>query len=986
MLRRNMASEPYGHLNVALRNGYGQLGEKIELLTNLYRLKMKQFEVRKYRVEIKNIRSKGNRNSEKPVTDRFMKREIFWRLVRRHFDVFKSCENMVFDDYEFAWALDPIRPPQNGIAKNYDYIISCDDPEKPNSRFQLLIYPLLDFDVVLTGEYADESAMFLKNLITQRSRFPPEVQDPQNPSPEDDRHLEFYNKFTHFNGAVYRIPMTMNYPQQTYVCPGVRAWMGLYASLRVMENYHPVVNFGFVNKLFIEMEMNIFDFWADVCQEIYSSTSSLEPGELFKMSMNKANRNKMADRLEGIKLKTSMACIWDEKNRKYFLGERHYKFKALADQQSAPQTSMRSEQSRYRDRKPKQGRREYEMELHCRKFGPTAQTFMLDIGDDGVSMAEFYYRNECPLRMPHMPLCVVQAGKTVNYVPMEVLLTHDSPQVYRKILDFDMKMKYIKSVSRNAKVHKKLTNSMVNKMEMNVDPFLKEYDIAIDTSNVECIGRVMDAPLVRQGVDNEEGQSDILQPHSYYRGFKLGPFLQKPPMPVDFLVIMAETEEYSEPSVDSGSVRQFCYHLFDVLRERHVNLEREEPYSYVNWYRNSIPLATFIVYLQEDYADFMRNQPAGPSTELCILVITARRYNFYAEIKQVLDVELKIPNQIIDANTVKHAVRGKNSIYYNLSMKINAKLGGVTHSLSAEHVIPGLPLAQSGLAFMSKENITMFIGIDVTHPSPSSGLEGISIGSVVGSVNLEASNYHHFLIAQMKAKETILNFDSQKLKSMILTFYENTRTFPKHVVIFRDGVSNGELMNTTCKELGWIKKTWESFTYERENMELPTFTYIIVQKRHLVRLYKKNESDFGDPDKEKDMYNVPSGTIVDSGIVSPEVYDFYLASQHGAIGTTRPARYIVMFDEWQLGADQMQQMCYYLCFLYARCAHPVSLPTPLYYAHLACEKAKEYYKASVKNQKLPERFSPRNRPDEEFGEKCLIEKNIQPMNMGLPFI
>ena len=43
-----------------------------------------------------------------------------------------------------------------------------------------------------------------------------------------------------------------------------------------------------------------------------------------------------------------------------------------------------------------------------------------------------------------------------------------------------------------------------------------------------------------------------------------------------------------------------------------------------------------------------------------------------------------------------------------------------------------------------------------------------------------------------------------------------------------------------------------------------------------------------------------------------------------------------MFD-----ADMVQQLAYRMCFLLQRCAKPVSLPAPTYFAHLAAKRAME---------------------------------------------
>ena len=71
----------------------------------------------------------------------------------------------------------------------------------------------------------------------------------------------------------------------------------------------------------------------------------------------------------------------------------------------------------------------------------------------------------------------------------------------------------------------------------------------------------------------------------------------------------------------------------------------------------------------------------------------------------------------------------------------------------------------------------------------------------------------------------------------------------------------------------------------------PTITLIIVGKRHHVRLfpYRDNEGDRSG--------NCVAGTVVDSDVVNPVEFDFYLLSHGGILGTSRPAHYNVLIDE-----------------------------------------------------------------------------------------
>uniref|UniRef100_A0A914VNR2 Piwi domain-containing protein n=1 Tax=Plectus sambesii TaxID=2011161 RepID=A0A914VNR2_9BILA len=115
----------------------------------------------------------------------------------------------------------------------------------------------------------------------------------------------------------------------------------------------------------------------------------------------------------------------------------------------------------------------------------------------------------------------------------------------------------------------------------------------------------------------------------------------------------------------------------------------------------------------------------------------------------------------------------------------------------------------------------------------------------------------------------------------------------------------------------------------------PGITFIVVQKRHHTRLYCQNPRD-----AVGRAGNVPPGTVVDSTIVHPYEFDFYLCSQTGIQGTSKPAHYYVLHDDNKYTSDEVQQICYQLCHLYGRCPRSVSLPAPVYYADLVAMRAK----------------------------------------------
>ena len=123
-------------------------------------------------------------------------------------------------------------------------------------------------------------------------------------------------------------------------------------------------------------------------------------------------------------------------------------------------------------------------------------------------------------------------------------------------------------------------------------------------------------------------------------------------------------------------------------------------------------------------------------------------------------------------------------------------------------------------------------------------------------------------------------------------------------------------------------------------------TLIVVGKRHHVRFFPRSNNE-GDRSG-----NCPAGTVVDSDVVNPVEFDFYLQSHGGLLGTSRPAHYNVLLDEnkftyvielkdsfarllstltiYMHRADGLQSLSYALCHVYARATRSVSIPAPVY--------------------------------------------------------
>ncbi|KAK2966776.1 hypothetical protein RJ640_020619 [Escallonia rubra] len=297
-----------------------------------------------------------------------------------------------------------------------------------------------------------------------------------------------------------------------------------------------------------------------------------------------------------------------------------------------------------------------------------------------------------------------------------------------------------------------------------------------------------------------------------------------------------------------------------------------------------------------------------------IVCVMAGKHHGYKYLKWVSETQIGVLTQCCLSS---HANKANDQYLANLGLKLNAKLGG-----SNAELIERLPRFEG-------EDHVMFIGADVNHPA-ARNTTCPSIAAVVATVNWPAANrYAARICPQDHRKETILSFGTMCL-DLINTYARFNKVKPKNIVVFRDGVSEGQFDMVLNEELLDLKNA----IYEEHYR--PKITLVVAQKRHQTRLFLENERDGGSSG------NVPPGTVVDTTIVHPYLFDFYICSHYGSLGTSKPTHYYCLYDDHGFNSDQLQKLTYNLCFTFARCTKPVSLAPPVYYADLAAYRGRMF--------------------------------------------
>jgi eukaryotic translation initiation factor 2C len=225
----------------------------------------------------------------------------------------------------------------------------------------------------------------------------------------------------------------------------------------------------------------------------------------------------------------------------------------------------------------------------------------------------------------------------------------------------------------------------------------------------------------------------------------------------------------------------------------------------------------------------------------------------------------------------------------------------------------------------------MFLGADVATLES----QGKSFAALVGSYDLNFCKYGVRVSEQRNynenknSQEIILNMEEMAFL-LLKKFEDKMKRFPTRIVFYRDGVDVGQFQDVLDNEIAALKRACAKFNKH------PKITMVIVVKRHHVKFYPTQEAD-----KIKSGNPLP-GTVVDTGVTSPRHFDFFLNSHQAGIGTAKPTYYWVIYDENNFSSDDMQKMTFNLCHLYASCTKSVSLPAPVYYAHLAAFRGITY--------------------------------------------
>lgn len=160
-------------------------------------------------------------------------------------------------------------------------------------------------------------------------------------------------------------------------------------------------------------------------------------------------------------------------------------------------------------------------------------------------------------------------------------------------------------------------------------------------------------------------------------------------------------------------------------------------------------------------------------------------------------------------------------------------------------------------------------------------------------------------------------------------FRDTNGDFPAKVIVFRDGVGDGQLEHCRRYEIPQFESTLKDFKINDCGL-----CFVVVQKRINTRIFAvKGENSLDNPNP---------GSILDHDVTRRNLCDFFLVSQLVRQGTVTPTHYIVLFDSAKLLPDYVQRLAYKLCHLYYNWPGTIRVPAPCQYAHKLAQLVGQY--------------------------------------------
>ena len=228
----------------------------------------------------------------------------------------------------------------------------------------------------------------------------------------------------------------------------------------------------------------------------------------------------------------------------------------------------------------------------------------------------------------------------------------------------------------------------------------------------------------------------------------------------------------------------------------------------------------------------LKNLKVENDVSLLFVLLPRKSQEIYAMVKRMGDIKVGIHTICVALKSPKSGLEmaSHNSVHWNLALKANMKLGGTNQWL-------GQTWTKSDVLARS----TMFVGIDVTHPSRGSQQGAPSIVGIAST--FETHSYSRWVaetgtqFGDRKSCEIVPDLATPLIGRIKDWFTYNERQLPDQIIIYRDGGSEGFF--TRILDTEWPQITTAIDTV-RTQADQPSWDPAVV----LICAIKRNSTRF----------------------------------------------------------------------------------------------------------------------------------------------
>ncbi|KAM3138756.1 hypothetical protein pb186bvf_009135 [Paramecium bursaria] len=289
-----------------------------------------------------------------------------------------------------------------------------------------------------------------------------------------------------------------------------------------------------------------------------------------------------------------------------------------------------------------------------------------------------------------------------------------------------------------------------------------------------------------------------------------------------------------------------------------------------------------------------------------------KKARLYKAAKRITMNKFGVASQVIIERTLEKNTR---SIVNKILVQLNAKVGGT-------------PWAIDGMPQIFQNKPTMLCGTDCFQKAKRQ-----SQLAFCSTVDQYFSRYYSQIITSGEFSTHL----QPAFKASLLAFKAHCGVFPENVIIYRDGIGEGQENQVISTELPQYKQALA----ELEMQDKVKIVLVICNKRVSAKFYTAQRPE-----------NPQPGTLIDSAKVC-EDKKFYLISQVSRQGTVTPSLYKIAHSDINNIDDDVKVLTFKLCWLFYNYTGSIKIPAPVRYAHCLCNFIGDNYSTQDRQMFMP---------------------------------